>query len=297
MTVSRQGKGLKLGRPRFFALQGHLDKIVAFFRRQRHGAGPVAGRREKDSYALKSTGETVYGDVPLRFRNLTVNEADLSELADSEAGPAGFKIRISKLARGRLQAGALVGNRYAGRGYQIPGLKKPQDLHTFIAYDEGVLVGTVGIRLDSKFGLAADELYRDEVDRLRAQGYRLCEFTRLAVDRTVASMPVIAGLFHTAYLYASLIRHATHAVIEINPRHAVFYRRSMSFEVLGPERISPRVNAPAVLLYVSFATIADGLARYAGKHGEPGAGRFYPFCFTPAEEAGVLQRLRELVRQ
>ena len=277
-------------------LKEPFEKILAYFRRPGLGTSKLGANTEPRGYALKSSGETVFGDVPLRFRNITVNGADLSELAESGSNPVGFKIRISKLRRSRLHAGMLVGHRYAGRGYQIPGLKKPQELHTFIAYDEGELVGTVGIRLDSKHGLAADELYREQIDSLRAQGFRLCEFTRLAVDRTVASMPVIAGLFHTAYLYASVLRNATHAVIEINPRHAVFYRRAMNFEVIGPERVSPRVDAPAVLLYVPFATIAEGLRLYAGKFGEPGAGRFYPFCFPPAEEEGVLQRLRELVK-
>jgi hypothetical protein len=277
------------------ALRDTFQKFLAILRRRKGINAPAAGS-EKDGYALRSTGETVYGDVPLRFRNLTLTEADLPTLTDPDIAAPGFKIRISKMRRGRLQAGTLVGNRYAGRGYQIPGLRKERDLYTFIAYDEGQIVGTVGVRLDSRKGLAADDLYAQEVGALRARGFRICEFTRLAVDKTAASKPVLAGLFHTAYLFASVLRGATHAVIEVNPRHVVFYRRALNFEVLGPERMSPRVNAPAVLLCVSFAAIADGLARYAGRPDEPDAGRsLFPYGFPPDEEAGVLGRLRELV--
>ena len=209
---------------------------------------------EAKGYAHATTGETVYGDLPLRFRNLTLAEAEVPALDDSVNLP-GFKIRISKLKRGHLQAGSLVSDRYAGKGYGIPEIKKEADLYTFIAYDEGQLVGTVGVRLDSRRGLAADQLYSEELSALRDQRFRLCEFTRLAVDKRVASKPVLAGLFHTAYLFASVMRGMTHAVIEVNPRHVVFYRRALSFEVLGTERLSSRVNAPAVLLCVPSLTV------------------------------------------
>ena len=243
-----------------------------------------------------STGETVFDDRPLRFRNLTLAEADLPALEDEPDSVPGFKIRISKLRSGRQQAETLVDHRYEGRGYQIPGLKKERELSTFIAYDEGQLVGTVAVRLDSRRGLAADELYAEEIDALRARGYRICEFTRLAINRTSASKPVLAGLFHTAYLYAAVIRGTTHAVIEVNPRHVVFYRRLLRFEVLGAERLNQRVKAPAVLLWVPFATIAEGLARHAGSREETPAERsLFRFGFPADEEAGVLRRLRELV--
>ncbi|HVF64122.1 MAG TPA: hypothetical protein VNE58_09020 [Casimicrobiaceae bacterium] len=252
---------------------------------------------EKQGYALAhSTGETVYGDRPLRFRNLTLTEADVPALYDPATLRDGFKIRISQLRGGRLQAGTLVETRYEDRGYQPPGWRKERSLHTFIAYDEGNLVGTVGVRLDSKKGLAADDLYPDEVNALRAQRFRLCEFTRLAVNRTVASKPVLAGMFHTAYLYAALMRGSTHAVIEVNPRHVPFYRRALNFELLGDERMCQRVDAPAVLLWVAFSTVAEGIAQYGGR-GTEARGEtktFYPYFFAPNEEAGVLKRLRGL---
>ena len=252
----------------------------------------VAAGTEAKGYSHGTTGETVYGDLPLRFRNLTLTEAEVPSAEDAANAP-GFKIRISKLKRGRLQAGSLVSDRYSGKGYGIPEIKKEADLYTFIAYDEGQLVGTVGVRLDSRRGLAADQLYGEELTALREQRYRLCEFTRLAVDKRAASKPVLAGLFHTAYLYASVMRGMTHAVIEVNPRHVLFYRRALSFEVLGTERLSPRVNAPAVLLCVPFATIAEGLARFAGRPDEPASGRsLFPYGFGPDEEIGVLRRLR-----
>jgi hypothetical protein len=243
-----------------------------------------------------SSGETVLDQRALRFRSLTLAEADLSALEAPAGFHNGFKIRVAKLSGRRREAGTLVERRYSGRGYTIPTLGQDPQLSTFIAYDEGALVGTVSLRLDSEKGLSADDLYRAEIDALRGKGAKICEFTRLAVDKTAASKPVLAGLFHTAYLYSSVIRGFTHAVIEVNPRHVAFYGRALKFDPIGAERMNKRVDAPAVLLCAPFATIAEGLARFAGKPDAPGAGRsLFVYGFPPEEEVGVLNRLRNLV--
>jgi hypothetical protein len=241
------------------------------------------------------TGETVFDDRPLRFRNLTLAEPNLPSFEDASNTLGAFKIRLAKRTGARRDAGALIERRYGGRGYAIPGPEVKSNVLTFIAYDEGQIVGTVGLGLDSDKGrLSADELYRSEIDQLRAKGWRVCEFTRLAVDSTAASKPVLAGLFQTAYLYAAVIKGYTHAVIEVNPRHVVFYGKSLNFEQVGPERMNERVHAPAVLLCASFALIAHDLEKYAGKTPAPGTKRtLFHYGFPPAGEAGALERLRE----
>ena len=244
---------------------------------------------------IGQTGETVFDDRPLRFRSLSVSVADLSVLGDPTGRQAGFKIRVAKLSGRKREAGSMVEQRYGGRGYTVPVQQPDPHVSTFIAYDEGILVGTVSVRMDSEKGLSADDLYKAEIDALRVGNQRVCEFTRLAVDRTAASKPVLAGLFHTAFLHAAVIRGITHAVIEVNPRHVAFYRRALDFQPIGPERLNTRVNAPAVLLCVPFANIAAGLKKYAGHPEAPGATRsLFLYGFPADEEAGVLRRLREL---
>jgi hypothetical protein len=259
---------------------------------RRRNAAPAQDMTDRGS----RTGETIFGDHALRFHSLTLNSPNLEALEDPSNVREGFKIRLAKHPGGRRHAGALVEKRYTGRGYTTTQSDRDPNLSTFIAYDEGVLVGTVGVRLDSDRGLSAEELYASEIAALRNDGCRLCEFTRLAVDQTVASKPVLAGLFHTAYLYAAVIRGYTHAVIEVNPRHVGFYRRSLDFELVGEKRMNLRVQAPAVLLCVSFAKIAEGLRLYAGKPpGGAAARSLYPYGFPADEESAVLARLRGLV--
>jgi hypothetical protein len=288
-------------------LKESIRKIVGKLRRQVAGVAPAQGKRKRPrrhrapaislhGMGHTTTGQTVFDDRPPRFRNLTLAEADLPTLARSSTLEGVFKIRVAKRTHAHRDALVLVQKKYAGRGYAVPvGKQRPRVL-TFIAYDEGQIVGTVGVGADSDKGLSADELYRADIDRLRAAGCRVCEFTRLAVDRTAASKPVLAGLFHTAYLYASKVCGYTHAVIEVNPRHIAFYGRELKFVPIGPERLNQRVNAPAVLLCASFETIAQGLAKHAGKTAPPGTKRtLFHYGFRPEEEEGVVRRLFALV--
>lgn len=249
-----------------------------------------------DGREFKS-GLTVFDDRPLRFRSLTMAEEGITGLEDPGAEQTAFKIRVATRHAGfRQAAGTLIEKRYGDRGYQTsPTQPRDPHLFSFVAYDEGKLVGTVSIRFDSEKGLSADDLYKDEIDVLRKEGCKVCEFTRLAVDELTVSKPVLAGLFHTAYLYAAAVHGYNFAVIEVNPRHVGFYRRALAFEPIGPERMNRRVNAPAVLLCAAFDTIAEGLKKYGGKHQEfPKERSLFPYGFSPAEEAGILQRLKAL---
>ena len=248
-----------------------------------------------DGREFKS-GLTVFDDRPLRFRSLTMADEGITGLEAPGAEQSAFKIRVAtKHAGFRQAAGTLIEKRYGDRGYATKPQQRDPNLFSFVAYDEGKLVGTVSIRFDSERGLSADELYKDEIDVLRKEGCKVCEFTRLAVDELTVSKPVLAGLFHTAYLYAAAVHGYNFAVIEVNPRHVAFYRRALAFEPVGPERLNKRVNAPAILLCAALDTIAEGLKKFGGRHQEfPKERSLFPYGFSPQEEVGILQRLRSL---
>ena len=287
------------------ALKSPLSRVIRALRSA--GESILRPRRRKLFVTLPSDrqrtdGETVFHDAPLRFRKLTVANADLdvTQGGDLAEPHEGFKIRVARMPYRRREAGKMVERRYSGRGYQTPS-PLPEygesEMSTFLAYDEGKLVGTVTVRLDSPALLGADSLYPDEVHKLREAGFRLCEFTRLAVLTTATSKPVLAGLFHTAFLYAARIKGFTHAVIEVNPRHVGFYQKALGFRVIGDVRINQRVNAPAVLMVVPFAKIAESLRRGGPSPHRATASRSLLFHGFPAsDEPGVLARLRERVQ-
>ena len=250
-------------------------------------------QRRTEGALHERTGWTLHRDVALRLKSLSVDELGrpFGELPEADT----FKIRLAGSSQVRAGAGLLVQHRYAEKGYRTSATPAGASVYTFAAYDEGHLAGTLSVRLDSEDGLAADEIYREEIDALRRLERRICEFTRLAVDPSGVSRPVLAGLFHTVYLFASKVQEFDCVVIEVNPRHVGYYRRALGFVILGPERTNPRVNAPAVLMGMPFDEIASRLhrsasaAERAAKTGSP-----YLYAFSPAEEAGILGRLRAL---
>ena len=275
-----------------------FQKLLERVRGKRHAHWPWPRRRAVDHHGTwrphDETGWTVHGDVALRLKYLSVEDLGASlDVPGTDAGA--FKIRLAGPPEARQAAGSLVQTRYSRRGYLTSATASHLSVCTFSAFDEGQLAGTVSLRLDSKDGLAGDELYRTEIDALRREGRKICEFTRLAVDASRVSQPVLAGLFHTVFLYAQRIHGFDYIVIEVNPRHVGYYRHMLGFDVIGGQRHNPRVQAPAVLMGVSFQKVGDNLHRYAGKAMRATRKRnLYAYGFSPAEEVGILGRLRTL---
>lgn len=216
----------------------------------------------------------------------------LAEL--SAPGSTRFSIRAADTKGQRSHASYLMHKMYAWRGYRHAPLPDDPNLLTLIAYEHEQAVATVTVGVDSPAGMSADELYRHEIDTLRSGGARLCEFTRLAVDRGEHSMNLVATMFHVAYLFARRKFGATDLLAEVNPRHVRFYQRMLGFEQIGSLRICPRVGAPAVLLRLRLSH-AQSQINALGGHGELArqVRSLYPLAFSANEEKGIYHRIVE----
>jgi hypothetical protein len=215
-------------------------------------------------------------------------------VAEREIGRRLFTIRAADTAGERNSAAILVKKMYSARGYRTGPVSEAQSLDraTLIVHDRDEPIGTLSIGFDGARGLLVDELFRAEVDSLRARGLRLCEFIKLALDG-VRAPSVLASLFHVAYIHAHVLKGMDGVVIEVNPRHVLYYQRMLGFEIIGPERMNRRVEAPAVLLHLDFRHAEREIARLAGQgKAAEGERSLYPHFFSPREQAGILARLR-----
>jgi N-acyl amino acid synthase FeeM len=205
-----------------------------------------------------------------------------------------FEIRLASGAGGvRSRVGMLVQRLYAWKGLSISPTAestRPNEM-TLAAYRGAVLFGTLTVGFDSAAGLLVDELYRDEIDKRRAQGARIFEITRLAIDPCFNSKEVLATIFNLAYIYARQIHGMTDAFIEVNPRHVGFYRRMMGFTDVGEERFCQRVCAPARLLHLPMTLMDELVGKFGGKP-ESGDRSLYAYFFSQEEQAGIVKRLR-----
>jgi hypothetical protein len=239
-------------------------------------------------------GQTIV-NVPKRtaLRSLCVEESDTLQ-PQAATSQRLFKVRLVDGSGHREATGLLVRRRYAWRGYNVgTGEAIHPNRATFSACDGDEVVATISVGLDSIAGLFVDKLYNEEIDAIRAANGKVCEFTKLAIEASIRSRPVLAALFHIAYIHARRINRCTDLFIEVNPRHVAFYRTMLGFEESGPERLDPRVGACAVLMRLDLGYAQREIAELGGRAELARSQRsLYPYFFAPDEECQVERRLR-----
>ena len=217
---------------------------------------------------------------------------DIAESSDEFKNQ--FKIRVVDNSSRRVRASELIQRRYAWRGYSTSPLgRNDAGRVTLSACVEDATVATITAALDSPEGLYVSRLYPEEVRTLQAEGRKLCEFTKLAVDEAVRSHAVLGAIFHVACMYVINLHQCTDVLIEVNPRHVKFYQRMLGFKRVGGERVDPDVNAPAVLMRLDLHHCAAEINRLGGRRqASDGERSFYPYFFAPDEAAQIVGRLR-----
>ncbi|MBI1285801.1 MAG: hypothetical protein GC183_15965 [Thiobacillus sp.] len=230
---------------------------------------------------------------PYRLKDLCIDQSHAQDEGATRVSRQEFKVRLAHNEDRRKSASMLVEKMYSWRGYEADALGKEPNKITLVAHQEDSISGTVTLGLDSPTGMVVDELYKAEVDTLRAQGKKIAELTKLAVDENAASKSVLAALFHIAFIYAFHIHKYSDFVIEVNPRHALFYKRMLGFDLIGAEKMCPRVGAPAVLLHLELDYIDRKIAELGGVlPPPPGEKSLYPFGFSKQDELGIAHRLQ-----
>jgi len=252
---------------------------------------------EKLRFGSRTWAKTIAVVEPPRLKNLGVTPQGpqpRDEATDSIRRDT-FKIRLAHDTARTREARFLVEKRYGDKGYAVsqePGQPKCPERITLVTYKDEEVIGTLTIGFDTGAGLLVDELYKAEVDRLRGEGRKVCEFTKLAIDTKRASKRMMAGLFHIAFLYAGKIWGYTDIVIEVNPSHVSFYEHMLGFGIYGKERMCGRVNAPAVLLR---GDVAYGQRMIRDFGGRPDLSRqersLYPYFMSPDDERAIIQRM------
>jgi hypothetical protein len=114
---------------------------------------------------------------------------------------------------------------------------------TFVAVLRGAVIATTTLVCDTPVGLPMEEIYRHEVQRLRAEGRTVAEVTMLADRRRQVrrALALLCMLMKQLFDYATLIARLDDLCITINPRHESYYERYLLFRPLGGLRDYPSV--------------------------------------------------------
>ena len=230
---------------------------------------------------------------------MVVEHARIDPSLGGRANHRRFKIESADSFVVRHSANQLLKERYGWRGYHTVSLPADQTSNriTLTAIEDKVTIGTITVGLDGHEGMNCEDAFAFEIEALRARGYRICEFTKLAVDPISGTKRVLAALFHVAYIVAHRMRGYDAVVMEVNPRHVRYYERMLGAQVIGEERLNRAVNAPAVLLSIDFDYIAAKIEELGGQPERAATERsLYPLAFTAEEERGITARLMAVQR-
>lgn len=242
-----------------------------------------------ETFGFNSEGPEVPHSSELIGTTITSSDS-ITEMTINQRA---FGIRVADTEEGRNHASMLISKMYAWRGYA--GSHRVDDNPnriTLSASDQGAVIGTVTLGIDSPIGLLADDVFKQELDGFRRRGAKLCEISKLAFDPTVRSKMALGSLFHILYIYAHHFYRCTDAFIEINPRHRRYYEHMLGFKTLTEVRSNPRVDAPAYLLWLDMSYMGAQIERLGGTSDSAGTERsLYPYFFSKREEEGIANRL------
>jgi hypothetical protein len=203
-----------------------------------------------------------------------------------------LEVKLARSDADREQARGLINRMYDWRGYGHDHVIPHGEGHsTFLASLDKSLVGTITLAVDMGDGLAADTIFRDELNTFRrVPGVGLCELTKFAFDSEIPSRKLLASLFHIVFIYGTRHHRCTHLFIEVNPRHRRFYEAMLGFRPVGSVRTNESVQAPAQLMWLEVSNIAALISEQAGRDGA-NSRSLYPLFLSRRDEHDVHNRL------
>jgi hypothetical protein len=196
----------------------------------------------------------------------------------------------------------LVHDQYVSRGYMDPHPSgRRLSLHNalpttkvFVARKDEDVLGTVSVIQDSVLGLPMDEIYQDELVRLRRAQRGIAEVSALAIrsECRALGLPILMRLVRMIVVYTAEVARLDDLCIAVNPRHVSFYQKALSFTMFGPLRGYQKVNgAPAVAMHCDLGFVRQLMAETA-RRGTV-TNDLCGFLFAPETYAELTSALRD----
>jgi hypothetical protein len=229
-----------------------------------------------------------------RLRSMCIEQDEIAGTREMAQQRDKFRVRLlSSDNEKREGTSLLIEKMYSWRGYHTKKqLDEVPNRITLVAEFDGHIYGTITVNLDSDTGLSADETYPDVMAALRGDGRRVCEFGKFAVEQSVKSKRLMGTLFHLMCIYAFRLQHCDDVLIEVNPRHRVFYEKYLSFVQAAEERVCSRVGAPAVLLRLTREMYRSRVDELGGRWRDLKEEKsMYKYFFPRQEEDAIADRL------
>ena len=138
------------------------------------------------------------------------------------------------------------------------------DSRTFLLEQDGRLLGTISLFMDSPCGLPAEDIFPDKIGSFRMKGKRAAEAGLLALDSSFfgrksfsltdrRKLTASFKLFKVVFDHVRFVAKATDLFVAIHPKHQDFYQY-LNFETIGPVREDARTEGrPALPMRMDIA--------------------------------------------
>jgi hypothetical protein len=240
------------------------------------------------TYAISQSG------VQHRMKPLSITGCTLLEPVMRTVNRQKFNIRLARGDEPLTRIGVLIQKACACGQPAATHFGRTLTQISFAVLLDESRVGGATLVLDSSAGLDADCLYKKELDQLRQKGRKICELTKVMFDDSIRSKKVLASLFHMTYIQARYLHGCSDLLIEVNPRHMMFYMKNLGFMPYGEARYCTLAKTQAVLLRIEVDYIDIHIRKYAGRQESEACDKpLYRYFFSKAEEAGIAARFNQ----
>lgn len=181
-----------------------------------------------------------------------------SPASSPQGDAAGYVFKIAGSGRELIQAFHLLYEEYRRAGYVAESPHRllftryhllPETTVFLAKSGDEALSTATAVRDSRPFGLPMDDVFGEELDRLRQSRRSILEVSSLASNRRKFSRQGITDFISLVYAH-SLFQDVDDICIMVNPKHVRLYMALFGFEIFGTQRHYARVNAPAVALRV-----------------------------------------------
>lgn len=215
----------------------------------------------------------------------TVKTATAAEQANLQRFLEQIEYRVARSRDELEKAYALVYGEYVKRGYckesdsrlKLSIYNALPETASFVTILENEIFATATLIPDSPLGLPMDEIYREELSVLRANGKKICEISMLSSDTELfkngvsmllnsKKMFFIFNLFKLIFDYAYRHLGLDYICITINPKHSLTYDFLLFKDLGGLKTYDSANGAPAIAKCVEFASL-EGECKQKNKEG------------------------------
>ena len=162
------------------------------------------------------------------------------------------------------------------------------------------LAGSLTLVFSEDGELPAEKIYNQEISNLKLHSKKLVEISRLVVGHQYRnSKDVLCLLINYLMIYSFHVKEYSSLVIQVNPRHILYYKVLLNFDEIGGLKSCPSVqNAPAVLLHLPLDRYQSEINRWNNLNSLTKKERsLYPYFLKPAQEKLVAHYLQRQFKQ